>query len=121
MKNLKLMIALAGVMAVAPMVTASAANATHKYRRGIEARQRHQMARIEQGERSGALTYREAERLERQEARIERQEDRFRTSGGQFTPRERAKIQRELNRESRQIYRQKHDGQNEYRYGYRYR
>lgn len=113
MKNLKLMIALAGLMALAPMVTASAATATapHKHRMGIEARQRQQMARIEQGERSGALTFRESERLERQEARIERQEDRFQTSGGQFTPRERAKIQRELNRESRRIYYEKHDGQ----------
>jgi hypothetical protein len=113
MKNLKLMIALAGLLALAPMVTASAATATahRKHRMGIEARQRQQTASIEQGERSGALTYREAERLERQEARIERQEDRYQASGGQFTPRERAQIQRELNRESRRIYNQKHDGQ----------
>ena len=113
MKNLKLMIALAGVMALAPVVTASAATAPahRRHRTCIEARQRNQMARIEQGERSGALTFRESQRLERQEARIERQEDRFRASGGWFTPRERAQIQRELNRESRHIYRQKHDGQ----------
>ena len=113
MKNLKLMIALAGVMALAPMVTASAATAPayHRHRTGIEARQRHQNARIEQGERSGALTYRESERLERQEARIERQEDRYQASGGRFTPAERARIQRELNRESLRIYNQKHDGQ----------
>src|SRR3954465_7363083 len=108
MKNLKLMITLAGVMTLAPMVTASAATAP-RWHRGIEARQRHQNARIEQGERTGALSYRESERLERQEGRIERQEDRFRASGGQFTPRERAKVQRELNRESRAIYREKHD------------
>jgi hypothetical protein len=111
MKSTKLMMALAGAMLLAPLVTASAATAPRQHRRGIEARQRYQDRRIEQGERSGALTYRESERLERQEARIERQEDRFRTSGGQFTPRERARIQRELNRESRQIYRQKHDRQ----------
>jgi hypothetical protein len=109
MKNLKLMIAVAGVMALAPMVTASAATAPNRYGRGIEARQRYQDRRIEQGERSGALTWRESERLERQEGRIERQEDRFRTSGGRFTARERAQIQRELNRESRRIYREKHD------------
>ena len=109
MKNLKIMIALGAVMTLAPLVTASAATAPRRHR-GIEARQRHQSARIEQGERTGALSYRESERLERQEARIERQEDRFRASGGRFTPRERAKVQRELNRESRAIYRQKHDG-----------
>ena len=108
MKNLKRMIALGAVMTLAPMVTASAATAP-RWHRGIEARQRHQNARIEQGERTGALSYRESERLERQEARIERQEDRFRTSGGRFTARERAQIQRELNRESRRIYREKHD------------
>jgi len=110
MKNLKMMMAVAGLMTLAPMVTASAATASH-HRRGIEARQRRQDARIEQGERTGALTYRESERLERQEARIERQEDRFRASGGQFTRRERARIQRELNHESRRIYREKHDNQ----------
>ena len=115
MKHLKLMIAVAGLMALAPMVTASAATAPKWQRKGIEARQRHQNARIERGERTGALTYRESERLERQEARIERQEDRYRYSGGRFTAAERARIQRELNRESRRIYREKHDGQ----FGYR--
>jgi len=109
MTKLKVMIALAGLMAVAPMVTASAATAPRKYRNGIEARQRYQNARIEQGERSGAITWRESERLEHQEARIERQEDRYRRSGGQFTAAERARIQRELNTESRRIYREKHD------------
>lgn len=116
MKNWKMMIAMAGLMALAPMVTAAAAEKPH-YRRGIEARQRYQAQRIEQGERSGALTWRESERLERQEARIERQEDRYRMSGGQFTAAERARIQRELNQESRRIYRQKHDAQ--YRWGWR--
>lgn len=109
MKNLKLMIALGALVTLAPMVTASAATAP-RWHRGIEARQRHQAARIEQGERTGALSYRESERLERQAARIERQEDRFQRSGGRFTPRERAIVRRELNRESRAIYRQKHDG-----------
>ncbi len=109
MKNLKLMIALVGIMTLAPMVTASAATAPRWQRKGIEARQRYQNARIEQGERSGALTWRESQRLERQERRIERQEDRFRASGGRFTPAERARVQRELNFESRRIYREKHD------------
>lgn len=109
MRKARLMMALAGVMALAPMVTASAATAPRWHRKGIEARQRNQDRRIEQGERSGALTWRESQRLERQEARIERQEDRYRASGGQFTAAERARIQRELNTESRRIYREKHD------------
>lgn len=115
MTKLKVMIALAGLMTVAPMMTASAATASRKHNMGIEARQRRQSARIERGERSGALTWRESERLERQGARIERQEDRYRMSGGQFTAAERARIQRELNSESRRIYRQKHDGQYRWR------
>jgi len=109
MTKLKVMVALAGLMTVAPMVTASAATAPRWQRKGIEARQRYQNARIEQGERSGALTWRESERLEHQEARIERQEDHYRRSGGRFTAAERARIQRELNMESRRIYREKHD------------
>jgi hypothetical protein len=38
-------------------------------------------------------------------------EARARQSGGEFTPRERGRIQRQLNRSSRSIYRQKHDRQ----------
>lgn len=116
MKRWKIVIALTGLMTIAPMVTASAAERPH-YRRGIEARQRYQAQRIERGERNGALTWRESERIERQSARIERQEDRYRMSGGRFTPAERARIQRELDRQSRQIYRQKHD--NQYRWAWR--
>ena len=77
----------------------------------INKRQRDQQQRIRQGIRSGELTRREARRLEWQEARIRRDEARSRRSGGTFTPRERARIQRELNHSSRNIYRQKHDRQ----------
>ncbi len=78
---------------------------------GINDRQRDQQQRIRQGVRSGELTRREARRLEAQEARIRRDEARARRSGGQFTARERLRIQRELNHSSRNIYRQKHDHQ----------
>jgi len=76
----------------------------------INQRQRRQQARIRQGVRSGELTRAEARRLERGEARIGRREMRARRDGT-FTPRERGRIQRQLNRESRAIYRQKHDRQ----------
>jgi hypothetical protein len=78
---------------------------------GVNERQRNQRERIQQGVRSGELTRVEAARLRRQEAQIRLNEARARRSGGQFTPRERARIQRQLNRESRRIYRQKHDAQ----------
>ena len=77
----------------------------------VNARQREQQQRIREGLRSGELTRREAGRLEAEESRIRRNEAQARRSGGQFTPRERARIERQLNHSSRDIYRQKHDRQ----------
>ena len=74
-------------------------------------RQVKQQKRIAQGVRSGELTRPEARRLERNAARIHRSIKRDRRDGGEFTPRERAKAQRKLKRQSRAIYRQKHDNQ----------
>jgi hypothetical protein len=50
-------------------------------------------------------------RLEAQEARIRAEEFRYRQNDGHLGPRERADLQRDLNRESRRIAQQKHDGQ----------
>jgi hypothetical protein len=77
----------------------------------INERQQNQRERIRQGVQSGELTPVEAARLRRQEAQIRLNEARARQSGGEFTPQERVRIQRQLNRESRRIYRQKHDAQ----------
>lgn len=77
----------------------------------VNARQREQQQRIREGVRSGELTRQEARRLESQEWRIRRNEAQARRSGGQFTPRERYRIERQLNHSSRDIYRQKHDRQ----------
>jgi hypothetical protein len=77
----------------------------------INERQQNQRERIRQGVRSGELTGVEAAKLQRQEAQIRLNEARARQSGGEFTPRERARIQRQLNHASRNIYRQKHDRQ----------
>jgi hypothetical protein len=77
----------------------------------INERQDNQRDRIRQGVQSGELTRVEAARLRRQDAQIRLNEARARQSGGEFTPRERARIQRQLDRESRRIYRQKHDAQ----------
>ena len=77
----------------------------------INARQREQQQRIREGIRSGELTRHEVRRLEAEEWRIRRNEAQVRRSGGQFTPRERYRIERQLNRSSRDIYRQKHDRQ----------
>jgi hypothetical protein len=77
---------------------------------GINYRERREQQRIGQGIRSGELTRREAERLEAQQARI-RVDERFARADGHVGPRERARLDRELDRASRDIYRQKHDGQ----------
>ena len=95
------------------LLTAGVAQADppHHYHHGINGRLAHQDARIGQGLQSGELTNHEAIRLERRDARIGRQEARMRASGGRFTGRERARLQREENRTSGAIYRQKHDAQ----------
>jgi hypothetical protein len=77
---------------------------------GVNRRVRRQEARIGQGVASGELTRPEYRRLERGEDRIVADKARMKADG-KFTPRERARINRELNVESRRIYRQKHDSQ----------
>ena len=76
-----------------------------------QGRQANQQKRIGQGVRSGELTRPEARRLERNAIRVHRSIKRDRRDGGAFTPRERAKAQKKLNRQSKAIYRQKHDRQ----------
>jgi hypothetical protein len=69
-----------------------------------------QQQRIEQGVQSGSLTTREAGKLERGEARIERKEARA-GADGHVGAGEQRRVQKAENRESRRIYRQKHDAQ----------
>lgn len=92
---------------------ASEAQASHRAckSKSVNARQGRQTARIRQGVRSGELTLRETQRLAAEQASIRTQEAFYRRSGGEFTARERARIQRELQQSSRHIYRQKHDRQ----------
>lgn len=87
-------------------MTASTAHAD-----GINRRQRHQERRIVRGVRIGELTGREYVRLEAEQARLDFMEARFRQSGDGLSYRERARLQRQLNRTSRDIYRQTHDNQ----------
>jgi len=76
----------------------------------INQRKENQQDRIAQGVKSGELTPRETERLEGREAHINRQERRMRAAdGGHLTAADRAKINREQNRTSRAIYRDKHN------------
>ena len=74
-------------------------------------RAENQQDRIAQGIKSGQLTAGEAAHLENNEAKInhEVRSDRA-ANGGKLTPQEKAKVNRQQNRESRQIYRDKHNG-----------
>src|SRR5262249_19615105 len=72
-------------------------------------RDANQQNRIEQGLQSGQLSTREAGQLERQEQHIDRQEANDLKKGGSLTPQEKARINREQNQVSRNIYDDKHN------------
>jgi uncharacterized membrane protein YebE (DUF533 family) len=76
----------------------------------IDQRQANQERRIEQGEKSGALTPKEAARLEKGQARIQKMETKA-VADGKVTPRERARIEKAQDKQSRKIYKEKHDKQ----------
>lgn len=79
---------------------------------GIDQRQINQEARIQQGENSGALTQREAARVERGQQHVQNMENRAKADGV-VTARERARLQHAENVQSRQIHREKHDRQHD--------
>lgn len=71
-----------------------------------------QQKRIGEGIENGSLNAREASRMERQETHLNREQHNMRAAnGGTLTPAQRAKVNRQQNRESKRIYRQKHDGE----------
>jgi hypothetical protein len=69
-----------------------------------------QEKRIEQGVQSGSLTNREVGKLEKGEAKIDRKEARA-GADGHVGQREQRRIQRSENKESRKIFKEKHDAQ----------
>ena len=76
----------------------------------IDKRQENQERRIEQGQKSGQLTPKEAARLEKGQARVQKMEDKA-AADGKLTKKERAKIEQAQNRQSKKIYRERHDKQ----------
>ena len=76
----------------------------------IDQRQANQERRIEQGEKSGALNKKEAERLEKGQARVQKMENKA-AADGKITKKEARRIEKEQDRQSRKIYREKHDKQ----------
>ncbi len=76
----------------------------------IDQRQANQAQRIEQGKKSGALTGKEAARLEKGQARVQKMEDKA-VADGKVTKKERRRIEHAQDVESRRIAKQKHDKQ----------
>ncbi|MCB1624545.1 MAG: hypothetical protein KDI32_08155 [Pseudomonadales bacterium] len=76
----------------------------------LDKREHNQRERIVQGVRSGELTRPETRRLVHGQVNLRRMEARAK-SDGEVTARERVRLQREANQQSRRIARQKHDQQ----------
>jgi len=99
-----------GLVLAAPIVSlaqdATDASAQH---RGINARQQRQAARIRDGRQDGELTRGELNRLRGDEAAIRAEERVYRRSGDGLNRAERRDLERDLNRTSREIYRDKHN------------
>jgi hypothetical protein len=76
----------------------------------LDQREQNQAQRIRQGVNSGELTRPETRRLVRGQARLHRHEA-IAKRDGEVTARERARLHRQANVQSRRIYRQKHDAQ----------
>ena len=74
----------------------------------VDQREKNQEKRIDQGIKSGEVTKGEAARLDAQQGKIKVDEAKAK-SDGVVTPRERAKLKREQNRASHNIYRKKHN------------
>jgi hypothetical protein len=90
----------------------------NRYRRydNVNRREYSQRNRIREGIRSGELTRGEANRLINQQRRIETYERRSRLDDGRLDWRERQRLDRMLDRSSRDIYRQKNDRQDRDRF-----
>lgn len=76
--------------------------------RRVDNRQNRQNGRIQQGAGSGSLTWREQRNLQHDQNRIARREARFQADGN-YTLGEKYRIEKAQDRESKEIYRKKHN------------
>ncbi len=101
---MKLNTLLASVLMSAFAVTAFAQTNTPK----IDQRQENQQQRIDNGVKSGALTAKETNNLDKREAKLEADKEAAKADG-KVTAAERKKLKREENRDSKAIYKKKHN------------
>lgn len=76
----------------------------------VDARQKVQKERIKEGMKSGDLTKPEAKKVARQQKTVQKMEEKAK-SDGVVTPKERARLHKAQQKTSREIARQKKDGQ----------
>ncbi len=99
--------------AIATLLASTAFTASAQSTPRADQRQENQERRIEQGEKSGALTEREAARLDKGQQHVENVEDRAKADG-KVTAKERAHIEHAQDKQSRRIYKEKHDRQHDF-------
>ena len=101
-------VVLAAAMVAVPV--SDFAQTTHAQRHHIAARKENQQDRIAQGVKSGQLTPKETAHLENHAAAINQEEHGMRTAdNGHLTAQDRHMLARQQNRQSAQIYKDKHN------------
>lgn len=103
---------LLSLVLVSPLSALAQSNNTN-YTPRFDQRQVNQEQRIQQGEQSGSLTPKEAERLDKGQNHLQAVEDKAKADG-KVTRQERARLQHAEDKQSARIYRQKHDRQHDY-------
>lgn len=109
MKKLKLLARTFAALCGAAIVSTTFA-AEEPHDPGVNARQRAEHKRVQQGVRSGELTHSEAQNI-RQDEKALRTEERAYKADGKLTPAERKDLHQDANQISKEIYKEKHDGQ----------
>lgn len=106
MKNKLIALAITGLLATTAFADADAT----KKPLTIQQRKHHQQARIREGVKSGELTKGEAKHIEKQEHALNKEEHQMRKAdGGKLTAADRAKLNRQQNHLSKEIYKDKHN------------
>jgi hypothetical protein len=102
--------AMAALLTAAPLAQSAFAIDNDDHKPIIQERKHNQQRRIHQGERSGQLTRGEARHVEKQEHGLNREERHMREKdGGKLTAQDRAKLNRQQNHLSKEIYKDKHN------------
>ena len=96
---------LCGLLVTGPLTSAWAAKPVAKHRH------KNQVGRIKQGVKSGELTKKEAHKLRKGQKRVRKAAHQAKNDDGRIDRKERARINRMQNRQSKRIFKQKHDRQ----------